>query len=296
MSWVLHDKKTRGLTLIELLVAMLLSALLLAGVFRILDSNKAAYKVTDALSNVQENGRFAVNMMMKDILAADFWGCRTDDTEDMSEHGQLGSLTSLVAVSVQNNTGNNGSDILTIKSAGPEVARVASASGVELTVNDASEFEVGDTVLVSSCDLSYIVDIDSISGNIITISSSQVNSERLNNMATMLYPVQEKVYSINSSSELTMNGEVLAEGIENMQIQYGVDGADSDFVPDAYLDTPSNPGDVVSMRVSLLAQSLDDYVTKEEQSYEFNGQTITPDDYRIRRVFSSTALLRNRVQ
>ena len=61
-----------GLTLIEIMVALVLSLFLIAGVIQLFLGSKQTYRFHDALSRIQENGRFAINAMAADIRMADF--------------------------------------------------------------------------------------------------------------------------------------------------------------------------------------------------------------------------------
>ena len=51
----------RGLTLVELMVAMLLGVFLIGGVMQIFISSKQTYRMQENLSRLQENGRFALD-------------------------------------------------------------------------------------------------------------------------------------------------------------------------------------------------------------------------------------------
>lgn len=94
--------------------------------------------------------------------------------------------------------------------------------------------------------------------------------------------------------------QALLEGVENMQILYGVD-MDSDKSADKYVSANLVSGsdwlNVVSVRISLLLRTLDNNVSSQHQAYSFNDTTITPtgSDYYLRRTFSSTITLRNRL-
>ncbi len=68
-------KQQSGLTLVELMVAMVISLLLIAGTITIFASNKQAYRLNEASSRVQENGRFAFDFMRPDVRMAGFVGC-----------------------------------------------------------------------------------------------------------------------------------------------------------------------------------------------------------------------------
>jgi type IV pilus assembly protein PilW len=88
----------------------------------------------------------------------------------------------------------------------------------------------------------------------------------------------------------------LIEGVENMQILYGED-TDGDGSANYYVpaDEIVNMDRVVAVRVSLLVRSLEDNLTAEPVPYTYNGATTTPTDRRLRRVFTSTFAMRNRM-
>ncbi len=62
----------RGLTLVEILVALMISAFLIAGVIQLFIGSKQTYRGHDALSRIQENGRFALDSMARDIRMAGY--------------------------------------------------------------------------------------------------------------------------------------------------------------------------------------------------------------------------------
>lgn len=64
-----------GLSLIELMIAMLISLLLIGGTIQIFISNKATYRLTEAQSRLQENARFAIMFLTRDIRMAGFIPC-----------------------------------------------------------------------------------------------------------------------------------------------------------------------------------------------------------------------------
>lgn len=75
-----HSARSQsGLTLIELMIAMVMGLFLLAGVLAVFVSSKQAYRTNDALARVQESGRFALEFLSRDIRNAGLSGCaRTD--------------------------------------------------------------------------------------------------------------------------------------------------------------------------------------------------------------------------
>ena len=64
-----------GFSLIEIMVALTLSLFLIVGMIQLLIGNKQSYRVHDAQSRIQENGRFALEIFNHDMRMADFTGC-----------------------------------------------------------------------------------------------------------------------------------------------------------------------------------------------------------------------------
>jgi type IV pilus assembly protein PilW len=67
--------REKGLTLIELLVAMTLGLLLIGGAIGFFLSTKQANLTLDALSRNQESGRFAMSLLTQNIRLAGYAGC-----------------------------------------------------------------------------------------------------------------------------------------------------------------------------------------------------------------------------
>lgn len=67
--------RARGLTLIELMVAMVLGLLLLGGVASIVIANGEAYRANEGLSQVQESSRTAFELLARDIRQAGSTAC-----------------------------------------------------------------------------------------------------------------------------------------------------------------------------------------------------------------------------
>ena len=63
-----------GMTLIEIMIALLIGAFFLGGVIQIFIGSKQTYRMQEGLSRLQENGRFALDFLSKDIRMAGFMG------------------------------------------------------------------------------------------------------------------------------------------------------------------------------------------------------------------------------
>jgi type IV pilus assembly protein PilW len=67
--------RQRGFSIVELMVAMAISLILLAGVLAVVYSSKVAYRQNERVARLQEGGRAAVELMLQDMRAGGFHGC-----------------------------------------------------------------------------------------------------------------------------------------------------------------------------------------------------------------------------
>lgn len=71
---VLIRSKQHGLSLIELLVSLLITGIIMAGVINSLLATKKAYIFDEQVAYIQENARFAVDIMARDLREAGYTG------------------------------------------------------------------------------------------------------------------------------------------------------------------------------------------------------------------------------
>ena len=67
-------RPARGVTLIELMVALTISSFLLIGAVTVLMQGKTAFRVLESVSRLQENARFALDTLEPDIRMASYFG------------------------------------------------------------------------------------------------------------------------------------------------------------------------------------------------------------------------------
>ena len=75
-----HHKGQHGLTLIEVMISITISLILLAGVMQIFTGSRQTYRVQDNVARLQENGRFAISFLSKDLRMAGYTGCTSKST------------------------------------------------------------------------------------------------------------------------------------------------------------------------------------------------------------------------
>jgi type IV pilus assembly protein PilW len=356
------NSNKNGFTLIELMIAMVLGLILVAGVIQIFISNKQAYRVTDAHSRLQDNARFALDVLSRDVRSAGFSGCRP--IEDMNivtianaplpaiidentiisgSNAQSASTWSPVLPAVLG-TVVDGTDVITVQrgqscggNLNGNVGGSAGSLGISLSLENSCSVDAGDVVMIADCSDAHIFRATTVTA----ISPQVVKFDNTNNQAEhfckrysalphtgpcsagddKLYDFDAEVLIFNSATyfiRLGANGNPalwaydnnvaasannpveLIEGIEDMQVVYGLDTNDDDIV-DNYQDanaisTGTGWNQVISARISLLTQTQERNLTTAAQSFDFNGATVTGTEGRLRRVFTTTIGVRNRVQ
>jgi type IV pilus assembly protein PilW len=67
--------RQRGFSLVEIMVAITLSLIVLAGVVAVMYSSKVIYLENERVGRIQENGRAALELILRDLRGAGFPGC-----------------------------------------------------------------------------------------------------------------------------------------------------------------------------------------------------------------------------
>ncbi|MFV7782849.1 PilW family protein [Shewanella marisflavi] len=324
MNMVLKLKnKQKGLSLVELMVALVISLFLSAGLFTMFSMSSSNVTTTSQFNQLQENGRIALAIMERDISQLGFMGDITGTdfvvgtntvlevpTSGFSDCVGAGlnnatlpntqpahfrrlwgyesgvgsnSLTCLAGVTVNKNT-----DVLQMKRfIGPSIAAGNSNRIFAATNSSEVAFFVG------------------------AAPAAAITNQRI-------WEYQHHVYYIADDDAgtpvlrritLTNNGmnnfEQLVEGIENIRFLYGFDN-DGDSTPDRYIpesqvtslmwDNESFQR-LVAIKVFVLVRSVkSDSSYTNETTYQLGDKEILPikDNFR-RKVMSTTVVLENPV-
>lgn len=190
----------------------------------------------------------------------------------------------------------------------------------DLKVSANSSLNAGDIVMVTDCLAAAIFQITNIntsggfdnsvhnegtlSGIIPGNATKQLGKEytggQILKISTRSYYIRNNTAGVPSlyRRQASADAEELVEGVEDMQILYGVDDS-GDYAADRYVaantvESDGKWGNVVSVQVTLLMRSLDNGLVNTAQTYHYNGANTTADDRRLREVFSTTITLRNR--
>lgn len=157
----MNSQRQTGLSLVEILVAMVISLFLLGGVIQVYSGSKTTYGFSEALSRNQENGRFAMDTITRDLRMAGFRGCATNKFVNNLNEGGDGYTPSLYdffgqpAVDGTENDGLNDSDSITIRGPAPGQANIVepynSPLSGQIFTNSSDLLKDKDIVLLTNC-------------------------------------------------------------------------------------------------------------------------------------------------
>lgn len=313
-----------GITLVEILIALTIGTFLIGGILQTFISSKQIYRVQEGLSRLQENARFAMEFISHDMRMADYFGCFTTGVggivNNLNFAGNpaafnysLGAITGTQGLVNGGNSALDASDSITIRGASGSgiLLTTASVFATDPLTATAHGLNANDLIFVTDCNNADIFQASAVTANTIShntpgtpgnttaiLSDTYSTDAQLYQVSTIKYDIQNGAGG-RSALFRQIDGAAateLVEGIENIQILYG-ENTDTDSSPNYYVpaDNVVNMANVVSIQISLLVSSSDDNLTTQPLAFTYNGATTTPADRRIRRVFTSTIALRNRL-
>ena len=82
---VLSGARQAGVSLIELMIALVISSLITLGLIQIFGASTSTSRMTEGLSRVQESGRFASQFMQRELRMVGYMGCGSDAGRSIQE-------------------------------------------------------------------------------------------------------------------------------------------------------------------------------------------------------------------
>lgn len=320
---------SRGFTLVEWLVAMLLGLFLLAGVFTVFVMSRSSSEDAFDQSELQENGRLAIRLISQDIKWAGFFGAYTGQSTQVGSSLSLSTGSTILSASDcldERSVGSLPSPLGPIR--GLWVSRVSASKGLSgFTCIDAND-RVANSDVISIKRLvgrpipasegldtnRFYMATNSQEARVIKGSETRPlfganNESQIWEYQHYIYylsqedgiPVLRKRYlTVNGGSALI--GGAMAEGVEHMVLMYGVDDS---LIPDGridrYMSTDQmtaqrwNEGRVLGARLFLLIRAARESSRyKNNNSYQLGNITVNGggDGYR-RLLLESSIALRN---
>lgn len=78
----LRWNRQQGLSIVELMVALLLGSILTLGLVEVFSANSQAFRFSDAVARSQEFGRIAAEMVTREARGAGYFGCNTESVKN----------------------------------------------------------------------------------------------------------------------------------------------------------------------------------------------------------------------
>jgi len=327
-----------GTTLIELMVALAIGSFLIVGAVQIYNQSRQAFVVNESIGRVQETAQFTMDIIEADVRMASNWGLTSrglaiegrsvegnDNPNSVTVPTDCGERWALdMALPVD---GNNNTYALACDPPTTPINIVAMADSDVLTVRRATVDPTTDPLPVSSGGQGGLVD------GKLYVQTTRTQGELFSNatIPAAYDPAESSTHEVIVNSyyvatdsalipgtpalrrkTLQMNGgnlevidEEVAPGVENLQVQFGID-ADGDNSVDFYVDpgnaiyTPGATGYVagaraITARIWLIVRGVTiEPGIQDNRNYSPGDRDLgTPDDSFRRMQVSKTILLRN---
>lgn len=302
----LHPSRQSGLSLVELMVAIVLGLLLIGGVLQIFLSSNKTYKTNLALSEVQEAGRFAMEFLTFDIRNASYRGECVGSLNKLNYDERYQLTPGIKGWKVPTSTptptpkgapdtwqlpeGFPGTDIILIKHA-------ANSAGVKITsIPDSSiarSIPAGELLVISEpvgCDI-FVNPGASSENSSVDFRYNYSQKAELLKYQSSIYYIDKDTRSLRRISYSKPNkdniekpiSEELVQGIQDLQIKYAQGGDSTGNIVGDYVDADdiSDWSSVIAVKINLTAVS--------------SSKNLGPNDQPIKQVFSTTVGIRNRL-
>lgn len=318
----------RGLSLIELMISLVIGLILTLGIVRVFSASQHGYRLQESTGRLQENARFAMETLGRELRHADFFGgvapefierhssiaspgaaCSLSWMADISRplFAYAGATTSPLTGCTKTDYIPD-TDILVVRYADPAEYRTTAYFD---SADEADAQEGGLLYLRSRIGRGgYLFPFTTAVAKA-AITKSPVDGDESSGVYSYQYAANvffvrdngslPTLYRVSMDKSGASDAQQLIEGIEMMRLMFGVD-LDGDSVVDRYLTIAEMAADnwrrAMVVRVGLLVRgdALDNFV--DDATYTFpDGFTYTPPtaDRRFqRRLFVQDLHLRNR--
>ena len=298
-----------GFSLTELLVALVVSGVLIIGVVGGYIVQKGTYEAEANLRDMQMNARLAMDQVARVIRDAGL-GCRENFPPTGTDVVQGAFRTASAVFTTQNRT--NGPDLVTVATGLASRTRVqgdvTEATDVQLESVDGLDLTTGRYIYLAPWEQNRFQEILGLNGQVVTLSDARTvfDGDKVFQVSarTITLDQESKAVAIDVDGDgstddgdgdqipdlaiadnLTDLGEEVltevAEGIEDLQFQYGWDADENGWIdPAEYVNDPTGNEDRIrAVRVFILARSVlpDAHYTDPNPSYTIADHTINLD-------------------
>lgn len=278
-----------GTTLIELMISLVLSLVLIGGISSLFLQIQKINRSQRAINNMVEDGRYAQEVLKKEIRRTGGLRSKLDSTGGASTVFTDQSAITIPGTSISLDLNNN--EFIKGDSSTPVPANDAFVIRYQLIDSDNSR---------SPCTVNSILN----AGEDPEVSTHVTSIYFFVSSGSLLCTSQRSVNGVcgagvGKNCTLSEPPATLIDNVQNLTVRYGVD-TDNDKSANYYVDAATvEAGNlwqgVISMRLSLVLKSEDTHLAQQVRSYTVEETAITPGDNSLYRVFSTTIALRNQL-
>lgn len=289
-----------GSTLVELMISLVLSLALIAGIISVFIQMQKSKDFQQAQSVMMEDSRFVMDIMQREVRRAG--GLRSK--LDKAGGGEANDVFTEPAAFVLPATGVQyqlklGEYIKGDLSSAPKPDNDSFVMRYQLIdTEDLSPDNPSNSSSPCTANTSLNVDEDPESARHVVRIFFFLSNGNLS--CTSRRSVESQCNSaIGKNCDLSDPSTTLISNVQKMVVLYGID-ADGDGAANYYVDAPNvTPtslwAKVVSARLTLVLKSENQNLAKVVVPYTVEGTSYQPTDKSIYRVFSTTIALRNQV-
>ena len=281
-----------GMTLIESMVAMTISAVLIVGSISMYSQARNNYRTTESIARMQENLRFSIDILDEDVRLAGFWG----KAAGASFHDGISDVSITCAGNQARGwvLRNNDSRVTAIQALQDVNEVPADCRGADwdpransdvLIVRRASTFETepanGVIQLQSSFGSVSFFDDNADPGNPAMTEKIESQVNDLEFSAYYVSNTSKYDAELPSLRRLTLVGNRIEDnelipGVENLQIQFGIDSNGDGLVDMTVNGDEVNGRPIISAKLWMLVRAE---TNEAGQGYQDNkGPYIPPDE------------------
>ena len=290
--------RPRGLSLIELLVAVTIGGLLIFGATQVYVDSRNTYEINEATARLQETARYALSVIEPDIRMSNYWGLVKGSGIVLNQatpaEASAGAPTSCGNNYAHNlllnlEGGNNGYTLACAAEGSVEgSAGSAVASADTLTIRRAAVTPASGpaTGRLRICSTRVFGELVSDTGGCTPAPAGQINDLIVNAYYVSRDSIgRPGVPSLRRQALIAgpaFDSEEIVPGIEDMQIQFGLDPTGTSGVATRYVNPdPALPGgipagaQVVAVRIWLLVRAETPEVGFQDgATYEYGDRVV----------------------
>ncbi|WGZ93032.1 MAG: PilW family protein [Candidatus Thiothrix putei] len=281
----MKNNRQRGLSLIELMIAMLVSLVLVAGISTVYMSSKRNYQARDQLSLMDESARVALTTLTKHLEHA---GYATANKLPMDSVGGYFYVSGATDPKVGCSTTLSNA----IKGSATQEG-FSTVYGDSVSIRFIGDATLSSDVLSSNLNAACFGGTPNLESSLVYNAFHVATDGSTKDSLGVLIPI---LYGAGSNAN--QSKKPIVNGIENIQFLYGVD-ADANGAVDQYMDANDVTAaggwqQVISIKAGILVRSLEPVLpTAESKTYNVLGVSLTRNDRYQRAVYSAVIHLRN---